>query len=80
MQAGRPERLVRVDVAETSEEGLVEEEWLEPALAPAKPLPELAQAEGRIERFGSQGGEDGRAANLGRELRGRRVEIGRAHV
>ncbi len=63
VEPGAPERLVRVDVADPGDEGLVEQERLESPAAAAKPPPEGPQREGGVERLGSVPGEQ-RAAVL----------------
>ena len=61
MEPGRPQRLVGVDVADAGDERLVEQQWLEPALAAAQPAAEVAQRERRVERLRPERGEDRRA-------------------
>ena len=73
MEPRRPQRLVGVDVADPGEEGLVEQERLEPALPPPQPAPEVAHRERRVERLRAERREDRRPADLGDELAGHRV-------
>ena len=51
VEAGAPERLVGVDVADPGQEGLVEEERLEPRPPGAQAPPEDAQREVGLERL-----------------------------
>ena len=73
MEPRRPQRLVRVDVADAGEERLVEQQRLEPALALAQPPPEIADRERLLERLRSDTREDGRAAHGVDELAGHRI-------
>ena len=70
VQAGSPQGLIRVDVADARNERLVQQEWLQATAPRSEPLPELAERELVVERFGSGAGEDGRAADFADRLAG----------
>ena len=73
VEARRPKRLVGVDVADARDEGLVEEQRLEPSLAPAEAAPEVAERERGIEGLRAEPGEHAGAAGLRDELPAARI-------
>jgi len=64
MEARVPQRLVDVDVAESRDHGLIEQQRLEQPLPAAKARAQRLEREGRIERFGSE-----RSERIGRAVR-----------
>src|SRR5919108_3331940 len=68
VQPGQPQCLVGVDVADTGEERLVEQERLEPSLPPADESPERAQREAVVQWFGAGAREQTCVALLDNEM------------
>ena len=73
VEARGPQRLVGVDVADSGDERLVEQERLEPTGSPPKSPSELAHREGLVKRLRTERREDRSPADLGHELARHRV-------
>ena len=74
MQASGPQGLVRVDVADTSHERLVQQEWLQAAASRSQPLPKQAEREGVVKGLRARAREDRRAAQFFDGLSGLAVD------